>query len=104
METSPLNPMVFHPRFPHIVEKILDFLVEEIPVCIHCPKGSMFTHQSKHSMKMHMKTKHRNVFMQDKLTDKKEVPTCFKCKFQKCNYSAREKEEVISHIKSHHND
>ena len=26
METSPLNPMVFHPRFPHIVEKIFDFL------------------------------------------------------------------------------
>ena len=26
METSPLNPMVFYPRFPHIVKKIFKFL------------------------------------------------------------------------------
>ena len=77
-------------------------LVEQVYKCIHCPKGSMFTHQSKHSLKLHMKTKHRNVFIQDKVTGDKDVPTTFLCKMCK-KYTAPRKEEVIEHLKNQHN-
>jgi hypothetical protein len=48
-------------------EKALDFenLISKVYKCVHCPKGKMFTHQSSHSLKLHMKFNHRNIFMQD---------------------------------------
>ena len=84
-------------------EKALDFenLISKVYKCVHCPKGKMFTHQSSHSLKLHMKVNHRNIFMQDKLMKKEELPTTLLCSMCK-KFHATKKDEVIEHIKNQH--
>ena len=61
----------------------------------------MFIHQSSHSLKLHMKVNHRNIFMQDKLMKKEELPTTLLCSMCK-KFHATKKDEVIEHIKNQH--
>ena len=79
-------------------------MIKKVFKCIHCPKGKMFTHSSKHSMALHMKVNHRNIFIQDQVTKKDDYPdtfSCVMCKGDKTFYDPQ-KEKVIEHIKTMH--
>ena len=92
-------------KIPKETEPDYESMFEKVFKCIHCPKGKMFTHTSSHSLKMHMKITHRNIFIQDKLTEKEDLPTtlsCGMCKNSGKFFYILRKEDMIDHIKTEH--
>ena len=85
------------PKKPFDVESMIQMVYK----CVHCPKGKMFTHQSANALKLHLKANHRNIFMQNEILKKEELPKTFKC--VPCEkFCTPRKEELVEHIKKEH--
>jgi len=79
----------------------LESMIQMVYKCVHCPKGKMFTHQSANALQHHLKANHRNIFVQDELLKKEELPKTFKC--LPCGkFFTPRKEELVEHIKNQH--
>ena len=85
------------PKKPFDVESMIQMVYK----CVHCPKGKMFTHQSANALQHHLKANHQNIFIQNELLKKEELPKTFKC--VPCGkFFTPRKEELVEHIKNQH--